>query len=209
MECQKCKKVLAKKGSHFMCQGPCQGTFHRGCVKGLAADIKNGNKNKKKRINCNNCEDEGSEDEDQDEELQDYSKILKDIQKKVGAIPGFKTQLDSITQSLIMLSDKYDSLIVEHEQSKEKIHKLEKAITNVSNNCVYLEKQNISFEQKIQEFEQASRKQNIEIVGIEQLSGESVIQIVSKIGEKINASSSDIEWARRSRPYKLIDKIAY
>ncbi|VVD00212.1 unnamed protein product [Leptidea sinapis] len=103
---------------------PCQGTFHRGYVKGLAADIKNG----KNRIYCNNCEDEGSEDEDQDEELQDYSKILKDIQKKVGAIPRLKTQLDSITQSLIMLSDKYESLIVEHEQSKEKIYKLEKAI---------------------------------------------------------------------------------
>ncbi|VVD05961.1 unnamed protein product [Leptidea sinapis] len=49
----------------------------------------------------------------------------------------------------------------------------------------------------------SSRKQNIEIVGIAQLPGESVKEIVSKIGDKINASSSDIEWARRSRPYKI------
>ena len=78
MECQKCKKVLSKKGSHFMCQGPCQGTFHRGCVKGLAADIKNGIN----RRYCNNCEDDGSEEDEQEEESQGYTEILKDIQKK-------------------------------------------------------------------------------------------------------------------------------
>ncbi|KAH9635529.1 hypothetical protein HF086_003143 [Spodoptera exigua] len=78
MECQKCKKVLSKKGAHFMCQGSCQGTFHRSCVKGLAADMKAG----KNRIYCNNCEDEGSDEEEVEEEVQDLEKILKDIQKK-------------------------------------------------------------------------------------------------------------------------------
>ncbi|CAK1584076.1 unnamed protein product [Parnassius mnemosyne] len=198
MECQKCKKNLAKKGSHFICQGPCQGTFHRGCVKGLMADIKNG----RNRIYCNNCEDDGSEEEEQEEYSQDYTKILKDIQLKVAAIPGFKKQLDSITQSLSMLSDKYDILIVEHEQSKDKIHKLEKTIADVSNKSVYLQKQNTALEQKLHEFEQASRKNNIEIVGIEQLPGENVTEIVSKIGDIINVSSSDKEWARRTRSRK-------
>lgn len=195
MECQKCKKVLAKKGSHFNCQGPCQGTFHRGCVKGLMADLKNG----RNRIYCNNCEDDGSE-EEQEEESCDYTKILKDIQIKVAVIPGFKKQLDSITQSLSMLSDKYDTLIAEHEQSKEKIIKLEKTCAGVNNKCIYLQKQNAALEQKIHEFEQASRKHNIEIVGIEQLPGENVKEIVTKIGEVIDVSSSDVEWARRTRP---------
>ncbi|CAG4948831.1 unnamed protein product [Parnassius apollo] len=169
MECQKCKKILAKKGSHFICQGPCQGTFHRGCVKGLLADIKNG----RNRIYCNNCEDDGSEEEEQQEYSQDYTKMLKDIQLKVSAIPGFKKQLVSITQSLSMLSDKYDTmiLIVEHEQSKDKIHKLEKTVADVNNKYDYLQKENTALEQKLHEFEQVSRKHNIEIVGVEQLPG--------------------------------------
>ncbi|XP_049881351.1 uncharacterized protein LOC126377584 [Pectinophora gossypiella] len=205
MECLKCKKVLAKKGSHFVCQGPCQGTFHRNCVKGLSADIKKG----KNRIYCNNCEDdEGSEEEEEEEDAQNYSKILKDIQKKVGVIPGLKKHLDSITQSLSLLSDKYDTLIAEHEQSKLKINKLEKTITNINNKCVFLEKCNTALEQKIHDFEQVSRKHNVEIVGIEQLPGENVKDIVSKIGAVIDVSSADIEWVRRSRPMKAGGKPA-
>lgn len=196
MECQKCKKVLAKKGSHFICQGPCQGTFHRGCVKGLMADLKNG----RNRIYCNNCEDEGSEEEQEEDSYSNFTKILKDIQIKVATLPTFKKQLDSITQSLSMLSDKYDTLIVEHEQSKQKILKLEKTYASVNNKCVNLQKQNIALEQKVHEFEQASRKHNIEIVGIEQLPGENVKEIVAKIGDVIDVNSSDIEWARRTRP---------
>lgn len=204
MECQKCKKVLAKKGSHFMCQGPCQGTFHKGCVKGLAADMKNG----RNRIHCNNCEEEGSEDEENEDESQDFTKILKDIQRKVSTIPGLKKQLDSITQSMSLLSDKYDSLIEEHEQSKKKINKLEKAVENVTNKCVYLEKCNIALEQKVEDFEQKSRKHNIVIAGVEQLPDENVRVIVTKIAENINVSCSDIEWAKRSAPMKSGSKPA-
>ncbi|CAG5022180.1 unnamed protein product [Parnassius apollo] len=193
MECQKCKMILAKKGSHFICQGPCEGTFHKGCVKGLLADIKSG----RNRIYCNNCEDDGSEEEEQQEYSQDYTKNLKDIQLKLSAIPGFKKQLDTITQSLSMLSDKYDTLIVEHEQSKDKIHKLEKTVADINNKYVYLQKQNTVLEQKL-----VSRKHNIEIVDVEQLPGENVTEIVSKIGDIINVSSSDIEWARRTRSPK-------
>ncbi|KAJ2949730.1 hypothetical protein O0L34_g15662 [Tuta absoluta] len=201
MECQKCKKVLGKKGLHFVCQGPCEGVFHRGCVKGLLADLKIG----RVRNYCNNCEDEGSDDENQNEgqDQEDMSKILKDIQKKVACIPSLKQQLEGICDSLNVLSDKYDTLIAEHEKSKSKITKLEKAVTTVSNKCVYLEKHNTALEQKLLEFEQASRNHNIEIVGIEQLPGENVKDIVIKIGNKLNVDCTDIEWARRSRVPKV------
>ncbi|CAB3255407.1 unnamed protein product [Arctia plantaginis] len=121
MECQKCKKTLSKKGSHFMCQGQCQGAFHRSCVRGLAADMKADIN----RIYCNNCEEEGSEVEEPDEEEQELLKILKDIQKKVSSIPSIRKHLDTIQQSLSVLSDKYDVLVSEQEQAKEKITKLQ------------------------------------------------------------------------------------
>lgn len=105
-----------------MCQGSCQGTFHRGCVKGLAADMKAG----KNRIYCNNCEDEGTDEEEVEEEVQDFEKILKDIQKKVSALPGLKKHLDTIQQSISVLSDKYDTLLFEHKESKEKYRNLKK-----------------------------------------------------------------------------------
>jgi uncharacterized protein YoxC len=204
MECQKCKKVLAKKGSHFMCQGPCQGTFHRSCVKGLAADLKSG----RDRIYCNNCEDDEQSEDEPEGEMQDFARILKDIQKKVGVIPGLKKDLESITQSLSLLSDKYDTLITEHNQSKQKIQKLENTVTSLTNKCIHLDKCNSAIEQKISELEQATRKNNIEIVGVEHLPGENVKEIITKIGNIINVNCDDIEWVRRTRPLKAGSKPA-
>lgn len=185
-----------------MCQGSCQGTFHRSCVKGLAADMKAG----KNRIYCNNCEDEGSDDEEAEEEVQGFEKMLKDIQNKVSAIPGLRKHLDTIQQSISVLSDKYDTLIFEHEETKGKISKLEKTVTNINNKCVYLEKCNIALEQKLQEAEQSSLKQNLEIVGIEYIPGENLREIVAKIGDEMGVKSNDIEWIKRNKHSKQENK---
>lgn len=149
---------------------------------------------------CNNCEEDESGDEEEQEENQDVDKILKVILKKVSVLPGLEKQLSAIKQSISVLSDKYDTLLAEHEQSKEKISKLEKMAASTNNKCVYLEKQNMVLEQKIQEFEQASRKHNIEIVGIEQLPGENIMDIVATIGNKIDVTCAEIESARRTHP---------
>ncbi|XP_037873608.1 uncharacterized protein LOC119629968 isoform X2 [Bombyx mori] len=138
-------------------------------------------------------------------------KILKDIQKKVGAIPQVKTHLDEITQSLSLLSDRYDTIIAENQQSREKISRLEKTVLNINNKCVYLEKCNVALEQEIHAFEQASLNDRIEIVGIEQLPGENLKEVISKVGDIINVSTSEIEWARRTtttRPLKTSAKPA-
>ncbi|XP_048002433.1 uncharacterized protein LOC125238975 [Leguminivora glycinivorella] len=149
---------------------------------------------------CNNCEDNESDDEVEQEEDQDVDKMLKVILKKVSVLPGLEKQLSDIKQSMSVLSEKYDTLLAEHEQSKEKISKLEKMAASTNNKCIYLEKQNMALEQKIQEFEQTTRKHNIEIVGIEQLPDENIMGIVTKIGEKIDVSCADIESARRTHP---------
>ncbi|KAJ2949076.1 hypothetical protein O0L34_g6015 [Tuta absoluta] len=201
MECQKCKKVLSKNGSHFMCKGPCQGTFHRACVKGLAADLKAG----KNRIHCNNCEVEESEEDDDDVQIkdsQDNDKILRDIQRKCNGITSLKKQLQEIKLSMNLLSDKYDTLLAEHDKSKEKNFALEKTVDNVSNKCIYLEKCNLALQQTLQGYEQSTRKHNLEIVGVEQLPDENVKEIVTKIGGLIDVSSDDIEWVRRNQPRK-------
>lgn len=203
-----CKKVLSKNGSHFLCQGPCQGKFHRTCVKGLSADMKAG----RNRLFCNNCEGcsaaDDSEGDEQETEGQGFEKILKDIQKKVSAIPSLKNHLNSITDSMSVLSEKYDILIAEHEESKKKIRDLEKSIVNTNNKCVYLEKCNMALEQKVHEFEQDSRKHNLEIVGIEQLPNENVMAVVKKLGDSIGVSSAGIDWASRRSTRNMNDKPA-
>lgn len=195
MECAKCNKGLSKNGSHFQCQA-CFGTFHRGCIKGLLADIRAGIC----RTHCNNCEtDSRTDDDEQDEIKKDFEKILKDIQKKVSGIPTLRSQLESISSSMSMLSDKYDILIAEHEQSKQKITELKKNVTNINNKIIYLEKCNSALEQKVQEYDQASRKNNLEIVGVEQLPEENLREVVTKTGQLINVSSTEIDWVSRRR----------
>lgn len=195
MECQKCKKTLSRKGSHFICQGACQGTFHRGCVKGLLADMRAG----RNRFCCNNCEEE-SEDESVNSEMPIDSNAadIKDILKKVSVLPDLKKELSMIVHSMSVLSDKYDTLLAEHEKSKEKIAYLERSTLNTQNKCVYLEKCNVALQQKIEQFEQTTRQHKIEIVGVEQLPGEKVEDLVAKIGNEINVTCEDIELAKRA-----------
>lgn len=195
MKCQKCKKVLSERGPHFVCQGACQGTFHRNCVNGLLADMKAG----KTRYCCNNCEEES---EDEPEESVDVSKAIKDILKKVSVLPGLEKQLDAISLSMSVLSEKYDTLLAEHEQSKERIVKLEKVTMNTQNKCIHLEKCNVALQQKVEELEQATRKHKIEITGVEQLPSENVMDIVAKVGRAIDVSCADIESAARAHPLK-------
>lgn len=134
------------------------------------------------RIYCNNCEEEEEmEEDDQEIEGQGFEKILKDIQNKVSTLPSLKKQLNSITASMGLLAEKYHTLLAEHEESKKNIVNLEKSILNVNNKCVYLEKVNGAIEQKIHKFEQSSRKQNIEIVGIEQLPEDNIVNVVKKL----------------------------
>jgi hypothetical protein len=198
MECQKCKKILSKKGSHFICQGACQGTFHRSCVKGLLADMRAG----RNRLCCNNCEEESDDEQENVEMHVDASAAIKDILKKVSVLPDLKKELSIISHSMSVLSDKYDTLLAEHEKSKQKIASLEKVTFNTQNKCIYLEKCNIALQQKIEQFEQATRKHRIEIVGVEQLPGEKVEDVVAKIGKEINVSCEDIELAKRAFPSK-------
>lgn len=143
--------------------------------------------------------DSRTDDEEQDDIKKDFEKILKDIQRKVSGIPTLKSQLESITTSMSMLSDKYDTLIAEHEQSKQKITELKKTAININNKIVYLEKCNSALEQKVQEYDQVSRKNNLEIVGVEQLPGENLREVVTKTGQLINVSSMEIEWGSRRR----------
>ncbi|XP_026746897.1 uncharacterized protein LOC113508126 [Trichoplusia ni] len=107
-----------------------------------------------------------------------------------------------------LLSEKYDVLLAEHEESKKKISHLEKSIQNANNKCVYLEKANMALEQKLHDIEQSSRKQNIEIIGIEQLPEENPMQIINKLGQLLEVNSENVEWASRHQQRKTNDKPA-
>ncbi|KAG7299151.1 hypothetical protein JYU34_017686 [Plutella xylostella] len=123
MDCQNCKKPLSKRGPHFKCGGICQGTFHKACVKGLAAEIKAGIV----RTHCNNCDDAADfEQEDKMEDAEQFSSsnnnVLKDINRKIGMIKDMKIQLISLTQSIDFLSEKYELLLTEHTKTKGVLH---------------------------------------------------------------------------------------
>ncbi|KAG7305368.1 hypothetical protein JYU34_009431 [Plutella xylostella] len=185
MECQKCKKALPKKGAQFKCTGTCQGTFHKSCVKGLAADLKAG----KTRLYCNNC---GGEDSDTDEIDDTNNNVLKEINQKINIIKDVKKQLITLTESMEFLSEKYEILLAEHTQSKDRIEKLEKCVTTLNNKTTYLEKCNGALEEKIQEMQQKSRQYNIEIVGVEQLPEENMKDMMEKIGALLKVNTEHI-----------------
>ncbi|KAF9800978.1 hypothetical protein SFRURICE_010298, partial [Spodoptera frugiperda] len=130
-----------------------------------------------------------SETEEQEDCL-DSDKILKDIQKNVRVIPGLLKQLETIKQSMSLLSDKYDTLLTEHEKSKIKIKTLEKTVEHISNKCTFLEKCN------------APWNNVCTTLSSQLLPGENVKEVVTKIGNMINVSSDDIDFVRRNQPRK-------
>lgn len=73
---------------------------------------------------------------------------------------------------------------------------------------MYLEKCNIALEQKVHEFEQSTRKHNIEIVGIEQMPDENIMEVVKKLGDTLEVNCDDIEWASRRQQRKTSDRPA-
>ncbi|XP_030031483.2 uncharacterized protein LOC115448251 [Manduca sexta] len=159
------------------------------------------------RTFCNNCEEEDSDDE-QEDGGQDFKRILKDIQGKVSTLPGLRKQLNHIMESMSLLSDKYDTLLAEHEESKKKIIHLEKSFITISNKNVYLEKCNIVLEQRLDKFDQTSRKHNLEIVGIEQLPNENIQALIKTLGDMLEVNTTDIEWVSRLPQRKSCDKPA-
>lgn len=58
------------------------------------------------------------------------------------------------------------------------------------------------------EFEQSTRKHNIEIVGIEQMPDENVMEVVKKLGDTLEVNCDDVEWASRRHQQKTSDKPA-
>ncbi|CAH0730938.1 unnamed protein product, partial [Brenthis ino] len=66
----------------------------------------------------------------------------------------------------------------------------------------------MALEQKVHEFDQASRKHNLEIVGIEQLPNENVMAVAKKLGDIIGVSSACIDWVSRRTTRKINDKPA-
>ncbi|KAG7297004.1 hypothetical protein JYU34_019928 [Plutella xylostella] len=198
MDCQNCKKPLSKRGPHFKCGGICQGTFHKACVKGLAAEIKAGIV----RTHCNNCDDAADfEQEDKMEDAEQFSSsnnnVLKDINRKIGMIKDVKIQLISLTQSIDFLSEKYELLLTEHTKTKSDVVRLDKNITQLTNKCTYLEKCNGALEEKIMDIEQKTRRHNLQIVGVECMPDEKVSELVKKLGDLIGATTNHISSVNR------------
>lgn len=122
---------------------------------------------------------------------------LQEIMSKIGKI-------DIMEQSLQVLSNKYDELTKEYHKLKNQHSELEKDHKALKSQVLKSEKVITMHSQNINDLEQYSRRECLEIRGIPVTQDESTDEIVGKVGEIIGV---DIDADDISISHRLADKV--
>ena len=117
---------------------------------------------------------------------------LQEIMSKIGKI-------DIMEQSLQVLSNKYDELTKEYHKLKNQHSELEKDHKALKSQVLKSEKVITMHSQNINDLEQYSRRECLEIRGIPVTQDESTDEIVGKVGEIIGVDidADDISISHR------------
>ncbi|CAG9818127.1 unnamed protein product [Phaedon cochleariae] len=194
-----CTTPITKKSPGLQCQSFCGSSYHGKCV-GLAADQLTFIKECHNAVwICSTCKKEMSvtkqadlstfrnddiTDTTGDPKLQD--KILKCMLDIKGEMKVFREKQDDLVQSISFCSDK----ITDFETSLQKVNEHIKIIENLK-----LENQNLmrhvrTLNKRVNDLEQISRMNNIEIQGVPEKKNEDIFKIIETVHQNLNVQFS-------------------
>lgn len=190
VNCGVCVKVITSKVLKLICSD-CNGEFHAACLKMSKADIEcitadglvwrcvNCASNRRKSMRLDSSVDQGNVTLD---DLMTAIKEIRDSQKSCEkdyniSFETVNTKLDENTMAIKLQSEQYEKcikvmeeLLSENKQLKEKVKKLE---------------------ERLEDVEQYSRSNSLEIHGIPMEKNESVLNIVKEVGRALDLDISD------------------
>lgn len=121
------------------------------------------------------------------------------LSEKIGGMMYLRERVEDLTKTVHFLSAKYDEqkTTIAGLQTENAALREENAVT--MNSVCDLKKQNDTLQQRVEELEQYTRLNNIELVGIPESTGEDVYSLAQRAAEKmgVTLSPSQIDVAHR------------
>lgn len=168
--CKECNGDLPTNGNYVTCRGGCKQGYHFDCTTISQQTFNTRSKADKEAWRCQNCRKGKRKPTSSDEEKESES-MIKEI-------------LSRVAQMQIDIKNNYDALKIENEELK---HKIDKLIKNNGEKDAKINELNI----RVNELEQYSRRDQIEIYGIEESENENLQNIIIEIAEKIGVEIKD------------------
>ncbi|KAH7945544.1 hypothetical protein HPB49_012180 [Dermacentor silvarum] len=138
--------------------------------------------------------------------IQKMLTTLLPLAEKMELVLGMKQTIDSIESSVQMLSDKYDEFATRLNKQDQAINNLQKKVTEIEAGNAREEMPRLKKE--LNELQQYSRRQNLEVHGIQVITNENLLAVVNSVGESLGLqelTDSDIDSIHRlpSRPNRV------
>lgn len=200
-QCNKCTANINRNKPGLQCAGFCKLFYHSKCVNISAEQLTLINEGIEAGVSwiCDNCRSDSSQDGPEVPEgkltIQTYNTLLNtmlDLRKELHAI---RTEQASLVISVQFCSDKISDFEAKLSKLDEYTSKTDSLITDSSN----LRKEILALTNKINDMEQFSRINNIEIQGVPVKQNENVVNIIKLIGDHVGfkIDENKIEFAHR------------
>lgn len=199
--CETCTKALPKNQNGVATCKLCLKTFHvtKECCGLYASQWELKGKEAKSKWVCDGCRigsgsgSVGLSAEDNNYSLADVMKLLQSFKDEL------TTQMNTLNESVSFMSAKYDAIITEQEKLKEVNRKQAKSIQELNNKVDYLHKELTSVTDSMHELQAQTRKQHVEIRGIDLVPGENLYLVMNKLATRLQLPN-DFDVIHRLKP---------
>lgn len=212
-ECLSCHEKLSDDEVFLSC-AECEYNYHIGACSGVnQANYKKKSEIAKKTWKCATCKTSQARGSSQGTTKQkeaglDLAKEIADIQSKLATVLEMKSKLDNIEaimttvgcieSSVKAMSDKYDEVLTRMETQSADITGLKKRMEKLEEKVDDQETKKLR--QEINNLEQYSRQQNMEIHGLPQHTDEKLLDKINLLADKLKIarlSDADVEAVHR------------
>lgn len=184
--CAKCRKIISRNSPGIKCRGTCEDWYHPECVN-LPSSFVDVSNLPSVLWSCPTCVAAHNESHEGNSRTVVDNKMSEALMN----FENIKLKQDEFLRSMDFMSSNFDNFNAKFNEiniALQNIDVLQKELTD-------LKKENQFLKQEIEDLQQYSRRNNIEINGIPERNGENVSNIVTKIAEtlgvKLNESSID------------------
>lgn len=200
-KCISCNEDLPDDGRVMTCSD-CSYAYHVGVCSGISESSYKSKANKAWRCpTCRTANQRGLQGSKQKKMLEpDIASLLTEINAKLDSLTPLKETVDSIEQSMQVLSGKYDEIL-------EKLNKQDGEIRNLRQRVDKMEKVNAKAEikflkEQVNELEWRGRRQNLEIHGIPAEANEDLLEKINDVAKNLDQpelSDADVIAVHRVR----------
>lgn len=189
-KCSFCKESVCRENNGFQCAGPCKKKFHPSCG-GVTKNLLEFKDVKGFSIKCSRCVTSGSSSDGNSKE----DVICKKLDSIHSDISLMKEQQTQFVASLQHFNEVIEDFRSEMSVLKNKI----KSFNNIECELSTLKKDYNNLKEEMNELQQYSRRDNVEILGIPENKNENVVNILADIGTHVGCPVLPTDLAAQHR----------